>query len=40
MVLLAGTMLIAPLGARVEYIASQAADVGRYVATVNPETLP
>jgi formate hydrogenlyase subunit 3/multisubunit Na+/H+ antiporter MnhD subunit len=40
MVLLAGTMLIAPLGARVEYIASQASDAGRYVATVNPETLP
>ncbi len=40
MVLLAGVVLIAPLGATVEHIASQAADLPQYVQTVNPEELP
>jgi formate hydrogenlyase subunit 3/multisubunit Na+/H+ antiporter MnhD subunit len=40
LVLLAGVVLIAPLGATVEHIASQAADAGQYVETVDPEALP
>ena len=40
MVLLAGVVLIAPLGATLERIASQAADLPQYVQTVNPEALP
>ena len=39
-VLLVSVVLIAPLGARVEQIASQAADLPRYVQTVNPGVLP
>ena len=40
MVLLAGVVLITPLGATVEHIAGQAADLPRYIQTVSPEALP
>jgi NADH:ubiquinone oxidoreductase subunit 2 (subunit N) len=39
-VVLAAGVLIAPLGATVEHIATQAADVPQYVHTVSPEALP
>ena len=39
-VLLVSVVLIAPLGARVEQIATQAADLPQYVQTVSPELLP